>query len=147
MWAPRRLTALWASTACYRDSFTLPFYLLTPHACYSVEHLLLPFGPNGSYSGLWRLVKGWEFCCFEDVLAEITANTPSVICLFRCHYLNTIRMFKPWRNTGNSSSTLWPWKEFTWISPTTSSFRVFPYIPLQWSTHSLYTNVDNHDLR
>jgi hypothetical protein len=22
MWEPRRLTALWASTACYRDSFT-----------------------------------------------------------------------------------------------------------------------------
>jgi hypothetical protein len=27
MWKPRRLTTLWASTACYRDSFTLPFYL------------------------------------------------------------------------------------------------------------------------
>jgi hypothetical protein len=24
MWEPRRLTTLWASTACYRDSFTLP---------------------------------------------------------------------------------------------------------------------------
>jgi hypothetical protein len=23
MWEPRRLTAVWASTACYRDSFTL----------------------------------------------------------------------------------------------------------------------------
>jgi hypothetical protein len=23
MWEPRRLTTLWASTACYRDSFTL----------------------------------------------------------------------------------------------------------------------------
>jgi hypothetical protein len=30
MWEPRRLTALWASTACYRDSFTfLPFGLHT----------------------------------------------------------------------------------------------------------------------
>jgi hypothetical protein len=29
MWEPRRLTTVWASTACYRDSFTflLPFYL------------------------------------------------------------------------------------------------------------------------
>jgi hypothetical protein len=28
MWEPRRLTNLWASTACYKDSFTfLPFYL------------------------------------------------------------------------------------------------------------------------
>jgi hypothetical protein len=24
MWEPRHLTTLWASTACYRDSFTLP---------------------------------------------------------------------------------------------------------------------------
>jgi hypothetical protein len=28
MWEPRRLTALWASTACYRDSFTLFFLRL-----------------------------------------------------------------------------------------------------------------------
>jgi hypothetical protein len=27
MWEPRRLTTLWASTACYRDSFT--FYLIS----------------------------------------------------------------------------------------------------------------------
>jgi hypothetical protein len=26
MWEPRRLTTLWAYAACYRDSFTLPFY-------------------------------------------------------------------------------------------------------------------------
>jgi hypothetical protein len=25
MWEPRRLTILWASTACYRGNFTLPF--------------------------------------------------------------------------------------------------------------------------
>jgi hypothetical protein len=25
MWGPRRLTTRWASTACYRDSMTLPF--------------------------------------------------------------------------------------------------------------------------
>jgi hypothetical protein len=25
MWEPRRLTTLWASAACYRDSFKLPF--------------------------------------------------------------------------------------------------------------------------
>jgi hypothetical protein len=32
MWEPRRLTALWASTACYRDSFTFStFYLILPH--------------------------------------------------------------------------------------------------------------------
>jgi hypothetical protein len=29
MWEPRRLTTLWASTACYRDSFTLKQYQIT----------------------------------------------------------------------------------------------------------------------
>jgi hypothetical protein len=29
MWDPRRLTTLWASTACYRDSFTFFFLSLT----------------------------------------------------------------------------------------------------------------------
>jgi hypothetical protein len=28
MWEPQRLTNLWASTARYRDSFTLPFPLI-----------------------------------------------------------------------------------------------------------------------
>jgi hypothetical protein len=28
IWEPRCLTTLWASTACYSDSFTLPFTLL-----------------------------------------------------------------------------------------------------------------------
>jgi hypothetical protein len=27
MWEPRRLTTIWASTACYRGSFTFAFYL------------------------------------------------------------------------------------------------------------------------
>jgi hypothetical protein len=27
MWEPRRLTTLWASTACYRDNFTLPYLI------------------------------------------------------------------------------------------------------------------------
>jgi hypothetical protein len=39
MWEPRRLTTLWASTACYRDSFT---FFRTFHAStltrYSVLH-------------------------------------------------------------------------------------------------------------
>jgi hypothetical protein len=30
MWEPRRLTALWASTACYRDSFTFFTFILVP---------------------------------------------------------------------------------------------------------------------
>jgi hypothetical protein len=30
MWEPRRLTTLWASTACYRDSFTFYYNLRGP---------------------------------------------------------------------------------------------------------------------
>jgi hypothetical protein len=30
MWGPRRLTTLRASTACYRDSFTLPYEPIIP---------------------------------------------------------------------------------------------------------------------
>jgi hypothetical protein len=29
MWEPRRLTTLWASIACYRESFTLTFYFIS----------------------------------------------------------------------------------------------------------------------
>jgi hypothetical protein len=34
MWEPRRLTTLWASTACYRDSFTLRLPLTLPVLAY-----------------------------------------------------------------------------------------------------------------
>jgi hypothetical protein len=39
MWEPQRLTALWASTACYRDSFT--FFSLFPYSVSSFN-LLFP---------------------------------------------------------------------------------------------------------
>jgi hypothetical protein len=35
MWKPRRLTTLWASTACYRDSFTLQYYLRSLYYLFS----------------------------------------------------------------------------------------------------------------
>jgi hypothetical protein len=34
MWEPRGLTAFWAFTACYRDSFTFPFL---PFTCERTE--------------------------------------------------------------------------------------------------------------
>jgi hypothetical protein len=36
MWEPRRLTTLWASTACYRDNFT--FFLLAMQEYKCVEN-------------------------------------------------------------------------------------------------------------
>jgi hypothetical protein len=35
MWEPRRLTTLWAFTACYRDSFTLPYPINTSCSYFS----------------------------------------------------------------------------------------------------------------
>jgi hypothetical protein len=50
MWDPRRLTTLWALTACYRDSFT--FY--SSHF-YNTRYMLRPFNPSWfhHYNGIW----------------------------------------------------------------------------------------------
>jgi hypothetical protein len=37
MWKPRRLTILWASTACYRDSFNFYLYLRELYALMLIE--------------------------------------------------------------------------------------------------------------
>jgi hypothetical protein len=39
MWEPRRLTTLWAFTACYRNSFTLFFFTISPHLQPSTVYL------------------------------------------------------------------------------------------------------------
>jgi hypothetical protein len=40
VWDPRRLTTLWTSMACYRDSFTLPFtlYLTLCFSCVNISN-------------------------------------------------------------------------------------------------------------
>jgi hypothetical protein len=46
IWVPRRLTTLWASTACYRDSFTfLHFFIFLLRSRIGFSGLL-PFGTN-----------------------------------------------------------------------------------------------------
>jgi hypothetical protein len=43
IWEPRRLTTLWASTARYRDTFTLPIiyvYAISTHSTYVQRFLL-----------------------------------------------------------------------------------------------------------
>jgi hypothetical protein len=45
MWEPRRLTTLWASTACYRDSFTFFFYK-KPEIVFSVRGIIAPNKQN-----------------------------------------------------------------------------------------------------
>jgi hypothetical protein len=43
MWEPRRLTTLWASTACYRESFALCSYYFIVHPTYPVYFTVLNF--------------------------------------------------------------------------------------------------------
>jgi hypothetical protein len=52
MWDPRRLTTLWASAACYRDSFTLP-YLTLPYLTFTV---LVDLGRFFSFLNYTQLV-------------------------------------------------------------------------------------------
>jgi hypothetical protein len=55
-WEPRRLTTLWASTACYRDSFTL--YLYASFILHLPRVVMLTWVVN-----IFRSVKGY-FCLF-----------------------------------------------------------------------------------
>jgi hypothetical protein len=63
MWEPRRLTTLWASTACYRDSFTFSFLL---YVCLVAR---------------WTVLRKWHstHCYLQELLsifAEIQRETP-----------------------------------------------------------------------
>jgi hypothetical protein len=57
MWEPRRLTAIWASTACYRDIFT--FYCGTEAGFLRVLRFPLPIliPPTAPYSSI---IRGWS---------------------------------------------------------------------------------------
>jgi hypothetical protein len=59
MWEPRRLTTLWAFTACYRDSFTLFIITIFSHLS----------GILGSYSG------GYEEYCLLGYTAVYSAES------------------------------------------------------------------------
>jgi hypothetical protein len=83
MWEPRRLTTLWASTVCYRDSFA--FFIL-PSVC---KFVLLPTGKwrwgnmqhvlrqmtNTKYCEMWRC-QGRDYCLLGyDVTSGRTLQT------------------------------------------------------------------------
>jgi hypothetical protein len=55
MWEPRRLTTLWASRACYRDSFT-PFFNFN----------VVPCTPRSSTWSFPFSFPCWNFVCLEE---------------------------------------------------------------------------------
>jgi hypothetical protein len=66
MWKPRRLTTVWASTACYRDSFALTYKMMMfreEHRLRVFENRVLRriFGPKrDEMTGGWRKLHSEE---------------------------------------------------------------------------------------
>jgi hypothetical protein len=56
MWEPQRLTTLWASMACYRDSFTF-FLFVAAQASGRVESYVTTDGQSASLS--WNKAPIW----------------------------------------------------------------------------------------
>jgi hypothetical protein len=78
MWEPRRLATLWAFTACYRDSFTLPlplFYISLFQKSNALPHFV---GYNffnvpliSTFFTIRWILKRWCVCFPADVLYYI----------------------------------------------------------------------------
>jgi hypothetical protein len=73
MWEPRRLTILWASAACYRDSFTfLPYLILNlidlPKVCVDTAVFYITLGKLGSPPQLLEgtKVSGRSILCYDS---------------------------------------------------------------------------------
>jgi hypothetical protein len=108
MWQPRRLTKLWPSTACYRDSFTYSFLgnvWTCPPSCssFNLELLRLFWQQAPSFTGkrgvIWindlflseqnstciRVFKGGGRCCYAQPLltcSKLKRTIPGQIQLF-----------------------------------------------------------------
>jgi hypothetical protein len=79
MWEPRRLTALWASTACYRYSFTFYLKLINVNLLFNAVHIML-----GSFFNLLQIDTHLQSHSFQltvinyarfDVLTAVTVNS------------------------------------------------------------------------
>jgi hypothetical protein len=73
MWKPRRLTTLWASTACHRDSFT--FFFL-PYQSLHLVCLSPPFSPTPASIYLNLFVVSSFSCLFFPSLYTYLAKMP-----------------------------------------------------------------------
>jgi hypothetical protein len=132
MLEPRRLRTLWASTACYRDSFT--FTLQDTTAIWSKFRLVLTRVLHAKYFGLslyekricislWRYGYLWEFYI----------NTPNVATAVQWLVLmNRIRE-TPASNLVSALLTGFPWYssvpvgkrfDFNWNYGNTASFQI-----------------------
>jgi hypothetical protein len=85
MWEPRRLTTLWASTACYRDSFIFmlsSFYKLISFYSYSIS--LLPNFFLCSYTSFHLHLTWAHMSLFTATVSICPLGLPAVCCFDAC---------------------------------------------------------------
>jgi hypothetical protein len=82
-WEPRSLATLWASKACYTDSFTLFIYLIW------VELFIFIIVRTSDVITMWQLAVGYHLV---PLLHLITARLPTC-----CLLLALYNSHKPWR--------------------------------------------------
>jgi hypothetical protein len=92
MWNPRRLTDLWPSNACYRDSFTfLTFFLNILFQRYTVSTLPL----NKEYPNAKTSVKVSIFCNLTPYnLLEVSRRFGGNSCLLQVRKVSQARIIK-----------------------------------------------------
>jgi hypothetical protein len=94
MWEPRRLTTLWAFMACYRDSFTFTYLILSSHLCACL--------PNGSFP--WVLPPTpWNVYAFLVSRMCVNVNVMNLIIFFDGYKLRRTSLFRRVHVSGTSS--------------------------------------------
>jgi hypothetical protein len=121
MWEPRRLTTLWASTACYRDSFTFFTSIIDSSACSSNGSLAKHEGPVVT----WPCAESCSVCpiwCRFTVWCRVTPFLPLEWRLNLC--CNTHRTWSLCLLTCStrSAGAWWPFK----INPEALLMLIFP---------------------
>jgi hypothetical protein len=118
MWGPRFLTILWASTACYRDSFIFIFSLRHKLNFQKVANKVVPMFNQLSIMPWWRmgLVDVYTHACLTSAVfeSEWSASRPG-------HFTPGERSPVPiWYEAGWATEPLW----MTWKSDNSCFHRL-----------------------
>jgi hypothetical protein len=103
MWEPRRPTTLWASTACYRDSFTFfTFILMLFDKTYSQQ-----WQRRVLSSRMWRRVVRSIPTCRRNVLPPSASHLFLVRCLLCVSWTPKIHAVNAFEKSVNFYRTAW----------------------------------------
>jgi hypothetical protein len=123
MWEPRRLTTLWASTACYRDSFTV--YMALCHRKHNTSWPQLR-EPRILHNGWLRCVLHGNNMSSRQTYHAVPDDEPNLLCycLAYCTYNFCLT---------NRCSVLISLR--TWSTHTSSSFNPVDFVSGRSSTN------------